>query len=271
VLRLPDIALGLAASDALKALQDTVDAAGDYAVQIAKGKSLFDTRNKKTDPVFSEVRKTLATMSGGVLRCCYCELSEIDQVEHVFPKDLFPERCFKWDNYLYACGPCNRRKSNRWWTLDPASNTVALFTRQRGVPPTRPPELALMINPRVENPLDYLFLDTIDTFNFEPIADAPGLNRFRAEKTIELLELNREAVRVARMAAFDSYTHILGSYAQAKIAEESAQQAIIKKALLRQPHPTVWEFMKLHRSYHQSLDSWFSAAPETLDWTIVGP
>lgn len=269
MLRLPDTALAPITAGALQALQNTVDQAGDYAAQISKGKSLFEKHNKKADPVFSEIRKTLAAMSASVLRCCYCELSEIDQVEHIYPKDFFPERCFKWDNYLYACGRCNRNKSNRWWTFNSATGAASPFVRIRDQPPTRPEHEALIIDPRTEDPLQYLFLDTLDTFNFEPVADAPGLKRFKAEKVIDLLDLNREAVRVARRAAFDSYLHILGGYAQAKMADDAARLATIKQALLRQPHPTVWEFMKKQRVFHQSLDAQFDLAPEALSWTIV--
>lgn len=60
-------------------------------------------------------------------KCCYCErdignLPESErEVEHYVPKHLFRDgsndilwgKANRWDNLLYACGTCNRRKSKK--------------------------------------------------------------------------------------------------------------------------------------------------------------
>ena len=48
----------------------------------------------------------------------YCEDSVGDEVEHHRPKNLYPDHTFLWDNYLYACGPCNGPKNNRFAVFD---------------------------------------------------------------------------------------------------------------------------------------------------------
>lgn len=269
MLRLPSRPLPAEALSGLNTLQTAVDGAGNYAACIAEGKRLFDKHNKPKDKIFSAVRAELALISANVLRCCYCELSEIDQVEHVFPKDLFPQMCFTWDNYLYACGPCNRRKSNKWWTFDGVTGVASEFTRPRGTPPLPPPPNPLFISPRIDNPLDFLFLDTLDTFEFAPSDDHPGQTRYRAEKTILMLDLNREPVRKARENAFFAYARILESYVAAKDTGNVQTMSANRTGLLSQPHPTVWEFMKMHRIFHDQLKEMFERAPEALGWSVI--
>ena len=50
----------------------------------------------------------------GARRCGYCEDSDGDEIEHIKPRDLYPEKTFAWENYLLACGQCNRSKSSRF-------------------------------------------------------------------------------------------------------------------------------------------------------------
>ena len=94
----------------------------------------------------------------GPIRCAYCEDSLAEQIEHIRPKDFFPGICFDFDNYLYACGPCNRPKSNRYGTV--VGNVVEEVIRRRGdavVPPPAGP--TALIDPRFEDPLDFFDLD----------------------------------------------------------------------------------------------------------------
>lgn len=57
--------------------------------------------------------------------------SAADEVEHIAPKALFPERVFDWTNYIYACGPCNGPKSNRYSYVT-TSGEMKEFIRTRG-------------------------------------------------------------------------------------------------------------------------------------------
>ena len=96
----------------LRGYQGEVDAACTYAEQVEAGKDLFDRYSGNV--LFRTVRNRLAVMCSGARRCGYCEDSVGDEVEHIKPKDLYPERTFVWENYLLACGQCNRGKSSRF-------------------------------------------------------------------------------------------------------------------------------------------------------------
>ncbi|MBX3729546.1 MAG: hypothetical protein KF858_10215 [Candidatus Sumerlaeia bacterium] len=57
----------------------------------------------------------------------YCEDSRATDIEHIRPKEHYPEVAFVWENYAYACNVCNQQyKSDRYCEgfLDP---TVAGF------------------------------------------------------------------------------------------------------------------------------------------------
>ena len=112
MIRLPEIELPAAAADGLIGCQAKVDEKASYAEQVAEAKRLFAARNTKGDAVFDVVKATLEQMCAGARRCAYCEDSMADEVEHVRPKDLYPEVVFAWANYVYACGPCNGPKSS---------------------------------------------------------------------------------------------------------------------------------------------------------------
>ncbi|WP_415721612.1 HNH endonuclease [Photobacterium ganghwense] len=58
-------------------------------------------------------------------KCSFCECLPDDggnsvQVEHFFPKSIYPECCFDWENFLPACGKCNTSKG----TLDTKINKI---------------------------------------------------------------------------------------------------------------------------------------------------
>jgi hypothetical protein len=79
------------------------------------------------------------------IRCAYCDDSRGADVDHFAPINHDYTRTFSWDNHLWSCPECNRRKSTRfpvvdgeemllnpviedWWeplTLDSSSGVVA--------------------------------------------------------------------------------------------------------------------------------------------------
>lgn len=62
-------------------------------------------------------------------KCMYCEsgVSHVyfGDVEHIKPKDRFPELEFEWTNLGFVCAKCNNAKRNKWFDetpfLDPYS------------------------------------------------------------------------------------------------------------------------------------------------------
>jgi uncharacterized protein (TIGR02646 family) len=266
VIRLPDTPLEAGVLAQLGTWQNSVNGAGDYAAQVTKAKSEFGKRNVKGDATFDAVKVTLTTMCSGVRRCCYCEDSLADEVEHIQPKDLYPEMVFVWGNYLYACGPCNGPKNNQFAVFAADTGVKTEVTRPRNTP-VAPPIAGepVLINPRHEDPFDFLFLDVRGTFRFAPMAeDETTVAHQRAQYTIEVLALNRDVLQKARRNAYKHYRAHLKEY----IVERDAGKDTIPliESLLHMEHPSVWEAMKRFGSHVPELKTLFDAAPEAFGW-----
>ncbi len=115
----------------LQALQDKVNQQADYAAQVAYAKEHW---RKKPAALFADhLKPQLAAPLSGNGRCVYCEGSWADQIEHMRPKDFFPEQTYVWDNYVLACGPCNgSHKRNQFALLLANGELHELPRRPRG-------------------------------------------------------------------------------------------------------------------------------------------
>jgi hypothetical protein len=199
----------------------------------------------------------------------YCEDSCADEVEHIKPKDLYPESTFLWDNYVYACGPCNGPKNNHFAVFSIATGLQADVTRGRLGPVVEPePGSPVLINPRWEDPLKFMELDLVDTFLFLPTKPKGSKDFERADYTIRVLKLNeRDVLLKARKEAYDSYEARLSRYIT--LRDEGEPVIKLKKrvrALKRMQHPTVWKEMKRQHSLIPTLNQLFADAPEALAW-----
>lgn len=269
MIRLSDEPLPAGTRAWLTELQQTVDAQPTYERQVKAGKQLFESKRGLAS--FRSVLTALKRMCSGPQRCCYCEDSQATDVEHIRPKDFYPDLVFVWENYLLACARCNRPKSN---TCDiyphqgGARLQVPAFVRQHG---RRPPAGdAVLINPRLEDPLEFMVLEMRDTFFFLPRA-APDTREWeRADHTIRLLKLNEEDVLPkSRQEAYGAYRDRLRRYVDQKARSESPEGLGHTITSLHQMrHPTVWHEMKRQRAYshHMEINQLFAAAPEALDW-----
>jgi uncharacterized protein (TIGR02646 family) len=249
--------------------QQEVDAGLTYALRVEAAKSLFGQRNRRDNHVFSSVRECLDQMCRGPRRCMYCEDSLADEVEHFRPKDLYPEFVFAWENYLYACGPCNGPKNNQFAIFSTATGAPVELRRLRGEPIQEPePGDPLLIDPRHEDPLTLLRLDLRDTFLFQEVHPDGTNEHTRARYTIQVLHLNdREYLRVAREIAYMECYGILHLYVSEKGARRP--QVILDRkiaAIRRKAHPTVWAEMKRQRDHIAEIRPLFDAAPEALEW-----
>ena len=199
----------------------------------------------------------------------YCEDSVADEVEHFKPKDLYPEVVFAWRNYLYACGRCNGGKNNRFSVIESRNGGLVDVTRLRRARVTPPRKgAATLIDPRHENPLDFIVLDLRNTFEFTPVADVGTVEYRRADYTIDLLRLNdRDYLREGRRNAMKTYRAPLAKYVGLRRAERpDRDRAQVKRCIRCNPHPTVWAEMKRQHGHHDSLATLFHAAPEALDF-----
>ncbi len=75
------------------------------------------TFKAKEKPVWKQpyIEKALLKMS--FEKCCFCETkvneeSKYMEIEHFYPKSLYPNEVIAWENLLPICGRCNKQKSD---------------------------------------------------------------------------------------------------------------------------------------------------------------
>ena len=202
----------------------------------------------------------------GAQRCCWCEDSAGTDIEHIRPKSLYPEQTFRWENYLLACAGCNRTKGSRFAVL--AGGGVVDVSRGPRDPIIRPARgVAVLVDPRVEDPLEYLDLEIEDTFLFLAREGLSPTDEQRANYTIRLLDLNREHLRVARREAYGAYRARLVEYREER--ETGAPEIVLRslaRAVVESAHPTVWREMQRQRVQIDDVAMLFDDVPEALDW-----
>jgi uncharacterized protein (TIGR02646 family) len=269
VIRLPDVAPPAAVLSNLSRWQAQVASRASYAERVDAAQRLFKRHNTPRNKTFAEARRTLTEMCSGAQRCGYCEDSAADEVEHIWPKSLYPELVFAWRNYLYACGLCNGPKNNQFAVFPRGARKPVEVGRRKGAP-IRPPRQGApaLIDPRHEDPMDFLILDLRGTFYFEPLARKGTQAHERALYTRHILRLNeREYLPVARAGAFEAYRGLLSAYIA--LREQGASWPELDRricAIQRGAHPTVWKEMQRQHQQHRELRNLFREAPEALDW-----
>jgi uncharacterized protein (TIGR02646 family) len=267
MIQLKSIRLSDKAEAQLGKWQKEVNEQSSFSVQVALGKQKFSARNQKDNKTFQAVKMSLTEMCSGSRRCCYCEDSVADEVEHIRPKDFFPEGVFCFDNYLYACGPCNGPKSNKY-RIRPNGALVPIdLDKQKELTERPDPEaFHYLINPRFEDPFQFLVLDLASTFFFTVHPNCSGDNAARATYTLEILALNtRDYLVRARQSAFGHYLARAEQYDQRKL--DDPDDPDLPKFVLelgRLEHPTVWAEMKRQRDRIPRLDAILRACPELL-------
>ena len=247
----------------------------EFRERSTKAKKAWDSK-KKSKPPFPAIKLALATMCSGAQRCVYCGDSVADEIEHIYPKDLFPDRAFAWENYVYACGPCNGPKNNKF----------ALFAHHNGqfVDLNQPPYSEgmeplpgdpVLLNPRVDDPLAIAVLDLAGSFIFRMLPGLLPRDQHRFTYTYDtVLRLNeRETLRQGREKAYEDYKSRMLRYVNAKqggAADEALDKLI--HGIRTKQHPTVWREMQrwcrngwLNKS-DPDLDACFKACPEALTW-----
>lgn len=268
MIRLPELSLPSGTSDELAALQAIVDSQRNFASSVGEARRLFELRNVRGNRTFDAVKRHLELMCPGTVRCHYCEDSAPDQIEHFRTKTLFPEHAFRWSNYLYACGVCNRCKSDKFAIFRASDGRYMELTRQRGnirgaAPPSGDP---VLIDPRRDEPSEYLQLDVAGTFRLIPCSK-DAKSRRRASYTIDVLQLNRDNLTAARRAAYEAYRAILSDYIYHRDGGgDSSTLALSVIGLRQQPHWTVWREMLRHQKSVHILRDLFAAAPESVNW-----
>ncbi len=262
--------------NSLQKYQEEIDALLTFEEKSAKTKQIFSNRNKIGNKVFDTIKLKLTQMCSGARRCVYCEDSVGDEVEHIHPKNLYPELCFNWGNYVYACGNCNGPKNNKFAVFRDSDGLFCEVNPHRGQKAMQPPSGEdAMINPRIENPLDYCILDISRTFEFVLLPNLNERKHKKADYTFNfVLRLNeREFLRKARANAYTNYKARLYYYTNKK--NDGVQGQILHKmieGIKGEAHPTVWQEMKRYHTLgiltniDSELNELFIASPEALAW-----
>lgn len=172
----PDLAKNVADALARKqARANKKHAAGTLDVQVTWKSA------RGTKPLQAAL-DALKGMTGIRERCMYCGDSHGTDIEYFWPKAPYPERMFRWPNFLLCCTDCGRIKGTD-------------FPLRNGQP--------LLVDPTVEDP--WLFLD-FDPFTGNIVArfiPDTGAWDERGEQTVEVLELDRrEALAAGYLKTF---------------------------------------------------------------------
>lgn len=268
MIRIPEIALAPQLLERLAGYQGEIDRVAAFDEKVATAKAAFSAANVKGNVAFDAIKIQLDRMCSGARRCMYCEDSAADEVEHFKPKTFYPELTFLWENYLYACGPCNIAKREKF-AVRAASGEIKHLERKPKETPVAPPVgESIAVNPRSEDPLEFIILDIAgDTFVFAPLPDAPERDAERAFYTVDLLKLNRDVLVRARREAFKNLKLRLQEYIAIRDAgAPHVELSAIVTSLVRMQHPSVWREMCRQRRSISLLNVLFERAPEALGW-----
>ena len=279
--------------DYLKERQDKIDPLPTIEDKAKEATRLW---GGKSQSKFKKIKKVLKEMCVGVEICVYCENNEATDVEHIYPKKLYPEKAFTWENYVLACNKCNsHHKSDKFKIFNPKNSaTVEDVTRPRGTYKEPDSDDALFINQRKEDPLDLIELDLLNqTFIFIEKYQQGTREYEKASFTIDLLKLNtRGSLVAARKQAVRFYINRLDTYVSAKKAtnfqelkdavdddevgsiddtanfgdEQKRMLDSIKKNILEGSHPTVWKELLRQRASLPKTNRLLNDAPEVVNW-----
>lgn len=275
MIQLPNVSISQTVLSKLKEYQDEIDKQIDFDQKKELAEKLFGEKNVIGDVTFDEVKTSLDLMCSGARRCVYCEDSLGCEVEHIHPKSLYPESCFNWENYVYACGLCNKRKSNKFTVFDGTTHKTLRITKKTLDNKTKGD--SVMINPRIENPMDYCKLDLENkACRFVIIENLEKREKARAEYTFfTMLNLNDvpyEKIRQARENAYSNYFNRLFIYTKFKNELSAERKKVIIEELKKEQHPTVWKEMQRYfqegwlKTIDSELSELFEESPEALNW-----
>lgn len=242
--------------------QAKINALADYAEQVYAAKYLWANKDRH---FFEQIRNLLEVQCPGIRRCHYCEDSAADEVEHVWPKDIYPEKTFDWGNYLFACGPCNGSHKRDQFAVFDANGQIIELARKSKAPVLPPASGAhVFLDPHLDDPLEFMEFDP-QTGMFVEI-DAPPTRSFvRAEYTLRVLGLNRDYLKRSRKAAFKTWLTQAHAYTGMKQADSTEAKLLdMLHHLQTLPFPSVWAEIKRRASQRGEYQDIFGPAPELL-------
>jgi uncharacterized protein (TIGR02646 family) len=207
------VPLSAATMIALSNLTGDVAGAADRKTRAA---ALWKTKPKEA---FSDVRAKLQKMAGGLERCMYCENNEGTDIEHFWPKSLYPDKAYSWSNYLLACSHCNSNHKRK------------LFPLTSGEPD--------LLDPSVDEPSHHLRLVPS---NGKYLAIGP-----KVEPSIKVFDLNGEVrgrrLPKGRSNTFNTLQSLLLDYDDLIGRGDHARAHVTKRSIMDEPFPAVLHFL----------------------------
>lgn len=148
------------------------------------GRAAREWKNFSNSGAYRALRIHLQQEAGDRARCVYCSDSMGVDIDHYFPKSLYPARAFEYENLLLTCSNCNRRKLDRF-PLDAQGRPVLLC-------PTR------------DDPWNCLFFAE-ETGYLSPRLVNRDVENVRGAETVQLLGsvLNSDSVVLGRKRSWD--------------------------------------------------------------------
>ena len=207
-----------------------------------------------------DVRRTLWTHHKK--KCCYCErkreLTHESDVEHYRPKAGVTKEpdhpgywwlAYRWNNYLYACKPCNEAHKKNHFPI--------LGMRAKSKKDSLSKEKPIIINPIDENPEKFIGFDWFDIANKDEkiyLSKATGKDiAGRGKKTIELMQLNRDFLLEERGKLI---TILLGIATKMMAGKHLGNPKIIKDAAsdIKRETSSEQPFSGLRRAFFRKLN-----------------
>lgn len=150
-------------------------------------------------PIRSQIELHLRKTSDS--KCAYCENTCANTIDHYYPKLKYPAHAFAWENFIWACWPCNAAKRNE-------------FPIQRSGTP-------VYLNPLTDDPAGFFVINRVSGL----VRARPGLSpadRSRAVETIKQLKLNRDDLPQRRLDAAKDLEYALAAYERYPLPEIEA-------------------------------------------------
>lgn len=174
---------------------------------------------------FREVVNALKSIVGNGEPCMYCDSNESAEVEHLKPIRAFPDKTFDWENLLWVCGICNRFKGGQY--------------------PPNTQEGAEILNPLEVDPWKYMFIEELTGFLTGVWRHESNSCDERAESTISIVNLNREALqerRRQRINELKSFARDATRQIDAKLKNPKDIRATVNEFRASANHPDVADY-----------------------------
>ena len=242
----------------LAELQANVDALPNRKEQYDLAKKQF---SNKSNAHFKEVKSRLTSIAPGGFFCYYCEQDRFRDIEHIFPKLHYPNLCFDWFNYVFACSICNQDKKSDTFAVFDANGEIMEFDRKWDITHSVPQGQIVLIDIRQEDPLDFLMLE-LETGQYVPIGDTIG--KKRGKWTRDLFDLNNAALTRIRKHAYVSLCNYLQQYQTAQSVQDIHKAMRVLDELRLFGQPTVLVEMRRQMANHPVLQALFSTVPDDI-------